>query len=190
MVGFQASFSDCSIPRLCRLLLCNLSRPSCYSSPQRRYHMSSSAHLGVPRLQPSIFACHTRSFANLGVYRLCPSMSNYQPALPLPPGSYCMEFSSLLLLLLASREISRVDRSCFSVASWRHQASLLRPPPLRTLFTWNTLKIVDLAPPTVPRLPVVSLCKSSPTAFPLPPIRLPPQASPTPRLLIASLASP
>ena len=131
---FQASVSDCSILRLCRLLLCTLPRPPHYSILHHSYHTSSSAHLGVPRLRPIISTCHTRSFAHLGVSRLRPSMPTSQPALPLPSGSYCVTFSPPNLLLLAFREIpARVARSYFSVVSWRHQASLLRPPPLYNL---------------------------------------------------------
>ena len=32
------------------------------------------------------------------------------------------------LLLLASHESARLDRSCFTIAYWRHHAFLLRPP--------------------------------------------------------------
>ena len=62
---FWASVSDCSILRLCRLLLCTLPFPSCYYNLHHSYHTSSSAHLGVPRLRPSISVCHTRSFAHI-----------------------------------------------------------------------------------------------------------------------------
>ena len=79
---FQASVSDCSNPRLCRLLLCIFPCPSCYSNPPNSYRKGLSAHLGVPHLRPSISVCHTRSFAHLGVSRLRPSMSTTHPVLP------------------------------------------------------------------------------------------------------------
>ena len=84
---FQASVSDCSNPRLCRLLLCIFPCPSCYSNPPNSYRKGLSAHLGVPHLRPSISVCHTRSFAHLGVSRLRPSMPTTHPVLPLPSGS-------------------------------------------------------------------------------------------------------
>ena len=68
----------------------------------------------------------------------------------------------------------------------RHPSCAL---PLHTLSLLNTLQIVDVAPPTVPWFPAASLCRSSLTAFPLPPIRLPPQGFPTSRLLTNALAS-
>ena len=108
---FQASVSDCSILRLCRLLLCTLPCPSCYYNLHHSYHTNSSAHLGVPSLQPRICVCYMRSFSHLGVSRICPSMPTSQLVLPLSSGSYCMTFSPLLFFLLSSREISRVARS-------------------------------------------------------------------------------
>ena len=58
-----------------------------------------------------------------------------------------------------------------------------KPPswylPLRTLFSLHTPQIVDVAPPTVPRMPDVSLCRSLTTAFLLPTVCLPYQESPT-----------
>ena len=128
---FQASVSHCSIPGLCRLLLCTLPCPSCYYNLRHSYHTSSSAHLGVPCLRPRISVCHTRPFAHLGVSRLRPSMPTTHPILPLPSGSgsYCMPISPPILLPLASRESTRAAQSCFSVASWHHHASLLSPPP-------------------------------------------------------------
>ena len=42
---------------------------------------------------------------------------------------YILIYPPLLLLLLASRKSNWVARSSFSVASWRHHALLLRPPP-------------------------------------------------------------
>ena len=159
VVGFQASVSDCSILRLCCLLLCTLPRPPGYSILHHSYYNSSSSHLGVPCLRPSISTCHTSSFAHLGVSRLRLSIPTSQPALPIPSGSYCVTFSPPLLILLSSHKISaRVIRSCFSVASWHQQASLLTPPPpIRTLSPLYTLQIVYIVPPTVPWLPTVSL---------------------------------
>ena len=126
---FQASVSDCSIPRLCRLLLCTLPRLTQYSNHHCSYHTSSSAHLGVPCLRPSISLCHTRSFAHLGVYCLRPRIMNTQPALPLPSSSYCLPIYPLILLLLALCEYARLAQSCFYDDSWSHQASFLFPPP-------------------------------------------------------------
>ena len=127
---FQASVSDCSILRLCRLLLCTLPCPSCYYNLHYSYHTSSSTHLGVPCLRPSISACHTRSFVHLGVSCLHLSIPTSQPALPLSSCSYRVLFSlPFLLFFLASRKYARVARSYFSVASWRHQASLIIPSP-------------------------------------------------------------
>ena len=132
VVGFQASVINFLIPRLCFLLLCILPFPSWYSNNRHSYHTSSSTHLGVPCLRPSIFVCHTRSFTHLGVYRLRPSMSTTHHVLPLPSvsGSYCMPISPPILLPpLASRQSTRVAQSCFFVAYWRHHDSLLSLPP-------------------------------------------------------------
>ena len=63
----QASVSDCSNPRLCRLLLCILPSPSRFPNPLHSHHTGSSAHLGVPCLRPIISNCHMRSFSNLSV---------------------------------------------------------------------------------------------------------------------------
>ena len=78
VVGFQASVSDWSTPRLCRLLLCILPCPSCYYNPCHSYQTSSSSHLGVPRLWPRVSMCHTSSFAHyfcvfwrLGIFHFC-----------------------------------------------------------------------------------------------------------------------
>ena len=111
VVEFQASVSDFSTPILCRLLLCICLLPSWYSNPSHSYHMSSSANLGVPRLRPSIFICHTRSFAHVGVSRLGLSVTTNHPVLPLLSGtnSYCVPISPpILLLLLDYRESVRV----------------------------------------------------------------------------------
>ena len=141
MVGLQASFSDCSIPRLCRLLLCILIFPYFCSNPCQRYHTSSSAHLGVPCLRPSIYVYHKRSFSNMVVSCHCYSMPTTHPILPLPYSScsYCMPISPLILLLhLASCEATRVSRIFF--------CRLLAPPRLHP------------APPSfVPSLPCTHL---------------------------------
>ena len=74
----------------------------------------------------------TRGHSHLGVSRLRPSMPTTHPVLPIPSGSgsYCMPISPPIILLpLASRKYARVAQICFSIASWRHHASLLRPPP-------------------------------------------------------------
>ena len=189
VVGFQASFNDWSIPRLCRLLLCTLPFSPCYSSIYPSYHTSSSNYLGVPHLRPSISVCHTMLFSHLGVSCLCLSIPKYQPALPLLSSSYCMSFSPPLLLLLVSHELFSVERIFFL-----SPLDATKPPscilPLHTMFPLRTPQMVDVESPTVPRLPAVSLCRSSLTAFMMPPVRLPPQASTTSCLLTASLTSP
>ena len=91
-----------------------------------RVHPSTWAS---PIFQPSISVCHTRLFAHIGVSRLRPRMLTSQPALPLSSGSYCVKFSLPFLLLLASCDSARLSQSCFSDASWHHQAPPLRPPP-------------------------------------------------------------
>ena len=111
-------------------MLCTLPFSSCYSNLHNSYHTSSSAYLDVPCLWPSISVSHTRSFTHLGVSCLRPSMPTSQPTLPLSSSSYCGTFYPPLLLLLASCKSARVSWSCFSDASWLHQASLMCPPPL------------------------------------------------------------
>ena len=87
-----------------------LPRRSCYYSPCRNYHTSSSAYLGVPGLSPGIYAYHTRSFAHLCVSCLCTIIPTSYPATPPPSGSCFMTLSSNRLLLLSSRDIpSRVS---------------------------------------------------------------------------------
>ena len=75
---FHASVSDCSNPRLCRLLLCIIPSPPRFPNPLS-HHTGSSAHLGFPCLRPIISDCHTRSFAHLGVSRLRPSIPITHP---------------------------------------------------------------------------------------------------------------
>ena len=102
----------------------------CYYITCRIYHTSSSAHLGIPRLCPRISAYHTRSFAHLGVSCIRPRITTSHPATPPPSGSYCVTLSPNCLNLLASCNIPvNVGRICFSFTSWRHQASLMCPPP-------------------------------------------------------------
>ena len=164
--------------------------PPCYYKILHSYHTSSSTHLGVPRLWPSISVWHTRSFSYLGVYFLRPIIKNAHPVLPFLSGSssYCVPISPLILPPLASHESFRVAWSCFSVASWHHHASLLCPH-LSYPVSFNTPQIREITPPTYPRFPVVALCRSFPNSFPLPLIRLLPTASPMSRLLTALLAS-
>ena len=103
----------------------------CYYITRSSYHTSSSSHLGVPRLRPSISTYHMISLSHLGVSHLRPSIPTSQPTLLPPSRSYCMAFFPNIILLWASCKIlSRMVRSCFSVASWRHQASFLLKPPL------------------------------------------------------------
>ena len=94
----------------------------------------------------------------------------------------------LFLLLLASWESSRVDRSCFSVASCCHHAFLLCPL-LCALSPLHTPQMRDVAPPTVPQLSIVALCKSYLTGFPLPRVCILPPVSHMSHLLIDLLYS-
>ena len=71
---FQASFSDCSNPRLCCLLLCILPSPYIFPNPHHSQQIGSSAHLGVRYLYPIISDCHTRSLSHLGVAHLRPKI--------------------------------------------------------------------------------------------------------------------
>ena len=124
VMGFQASDSDWSIPRLCSLLLCTLPCPSCYYNLNHRCHTSSSAHLGVPVSDPSSTSAtqgHFTTWASLTACQLpnAPSLS------PLVPTTW---HSPTILFLLASRDSVRVAWSCFSESSWHHQAFLLSPP--------------------------------------------------------------
>ena len=141
VVEFQDSVSDCLNPRLCCLLLCIFRCPYYYSNPRRSYHTSSSAQLRVPCLRRSISVCHTSLFPHLGVSCFCPSMLTTHLVLPLPSGSgsYCIPILPLILVVpLASRKSTRVDQSYFSVASWRHHSSLLRPPPSYLVYLADT----------------------------------------------------
>ena len=53
-----------------------------------------------------------------------------QTSSPFRLRSYCTPiYPPLLLLFLASHDLSRVAQSCFPVASWRHHAFLLIIPP-------------------------------------------------------------
>ena len=106
-------------------------RRPCYYIPRNSYHMSSSAHLGVPCLHPIIFAYQMKSFAHLGISCLRPSIATSHPSTPPPSSFYCVMLFPNPLLLLASRKIpAKVARSCSSVASWHHQAYLLHPASL------------------------------------------------------------
>ena len=85
MVEFQASVSDCSNPRICRLLLCILPSPSSFTNLRHSHHTGSSAHLGVPCLRTSISDCHTRLFAHMGAACIRPSIPiNHPDFLSLP----------------------------------------------------------------------------------------------------------
>ena len=107
-----------------------LTRRPCYSNPCRSYQASSSSHLGVTRLSPSIYAYQTMSFAYLGVSCLSPSIPNSYPATPPPSVSYCVTLSPNILLVLSScKNPAKVAQSCLCVTSWSHQSSLLHPPP-------------------------------------------------------------
>ena len=136
----QASVSDCSKPRLCRLLLCIIPIPYSFPNPRHSHHTGSSVHLGVPCLCPIISDCHTKRFTNLGVSRLCPSITITHPYflsitiavrlyshLPIaspPPFSFPQVFQSVPKL--------------FFVASWRHHTFLLSPPPSYPVYLSHT----------------------------------------------------
>ena len=82
---FQASFSDCLNPRICRLFLYILPIPSIFTNIRHIHHTGSSSHLGILYLCTSISDCHTRSFAHLGVACLCTSIQiNHPDFLSLP----------------------------------------------------------------------------------------------------------
>ena len=102
-----------------------LPRRPFYSIPHRIYHTSSSAHPGITCLCPIISAYYMRSFSHPGVSLRRTSIPTYHSATPPPPGSYCVILSPNILILLASRNTP----ACFYVVSWRHQDSLLHPPP-------------------------------------------------------------
>ena len=102
----------------------------CYSSPRRSYHTSSSTHPGITCICPIISAYHTRSFAHPRASHLRPIIPTSHYVTPPPSVSYCLTLSPNILLLLYSRmTTTKVAWICFSVASWRHQDSLLRLPP-------------------------------------------------------------
>ena len=139
---FQASVSDFLNPRLCRLLLCILPIPSRFPNPRHSHYKGSSAHLGVPCLLPSISNCHTRSFSHLDVDRL-------RPSIPITHPDFIFLLVAVLLHAhiptappppLGSCESSRVDQSCFSVASCRHHTLLLRPPSFIPCLPFTYLK--------------------------------------------------
>ena len=128
---FQASVSDCSNPRLCRLLLCILPSPSRFPNPRHIHHTGSSTHLCVPCLRSSISDCHTRAFIHMGVSRILTSIPISHP-----------DFLSLPVAVLLHAnlptappppfsfpQICQGGPKFFSVASWRHHAFLLRPSP-------------------------------------------------------------
>ena len=128
---FQASVSDCSNPRLCRLFLSILPIPSIFSNPCHRQHTGSSTHPSSPVSVPS---SPTATRGHLPTWASLVSVPTY--LLPTDTSSpsrlrfYYMPISPpLLLLLLYSRESSRLARSCISVASWLHHTFLLLPPP-------------------------------------------------------------
>ena len=126
-VVFQASVSDCSIPRLCWLLLCILPIPSRLTNTLHIHHTGSSAHLGVPCLRPRISDFHTRSLAHLGVACLCPSIPITHPY-----------FLSLLFAVLLHAHLPTAHTPPF-IFPWVFQGGpkffcrLLAPPHLPPL---------------------------------------------------------
>ena len=131
------------------------------------------------------------SIAQSGASRLCPRTPNPLSASPLSSISLYVTLSPCRLLLFASRETpSKVTRNCFSLASWHHQSSLLRPTPPCSPTPLHTLQISVVTSPNVPPLPAVFLYRSSPTAFLPITTLLPPQASPTSCLISSALTSP
>ena len=95
---------------------------------------TTQVHLPIWASPVSVPESPTTTQGNFPPWELLVSIPAYQlptqTSSPLLLQSYYMTLSPLLLLLLlASRESSRVARSCFSVASWRHHTFLVRPPP-------------------------------------------------------------
>ena len=129
-VFFQASFSDCSNPRICRSFLCILPSPSSFPNPRHSHHTGSYSHLCVPCIRPSISNCNTRAFIHMGVARLLTSipithqdllslqvavlLHAHIPTAPPPPFSFL--------------RICQGGLKFFSVASWRYHAFFLCPP--------------------------------------------------------------
>ena len=186
----QDSFSDCSNPRLCRLLLCIIPSPYIFPNPRHSHHTGSSAHLGVPCLCPSIFDCHTRSFAHLGVARLHPSilithpdslslpvaflLHGHLPTDPPPPFSFPGVFQVGLQFFsspLGATTLSFSDPLL-------HIVSPLHISPIRYV-----------APLTALQLPAIALCKFYPTEFALPLVCLLSPESPMSHLINSSLSS-
>ena len=152
---FQASVSECSKPRLCRLLLCILPSPYRFLNTCHSHHTGSSSHLGIPCLPPSISECHKRSSAHLGVACL-------RPRLPLTfgcgptrcPSTHRSSSSfQITVSLLGWTEV--VFPSPLGATTPSSSA-----PSLHTLSTLHIPQIRDVSLPTAPRLPAVSLCKS------------------------------
>ena len=136
---FRASVSDCSILRLCRLLLCTLPCPSCYSNLHHSYHTSSSASWAS---SPSATQGHSLTLASLVSVPAC--------GLPNPP--------SFLRFLLCDILPTAPPPSLMPLGATKPPSCSI---PLRTLFSLRTPQIKEVVPPTEPRLPAVSLCKSS-----------------------------
>ena len=137
----QASFIECSNPRLCRLLLCIIPIPSSFPNPHHSHHIGSSAYLGSPCLRPSNSVCHMRSFAHLGVAlirTIIPTTHPYFLSLPVAVLIHFHLPTAPPPPFIFPRESTRVARSCFSVSSWRYHPFLLHPPTSYHLFLANT----------------------------------------------------
>ena len=158
---FRASVSDCSNPRLCRLLLFIPPIPSRFLNPRHSHHTYSSSHLGVPCLRTRISNCHTSSSDPLVVACLrlsIPITHTYFLSLPvafllhahistapLPPFRFTLVFQ---------RSPEVVFPSPLGAATPSSSA-----PLLHTLSPLQVPLLSDEAPPTAPWLPAITLCK-------------------------------
>ena len=161
VVEFQASVSYCLTHRLCRLLLCIFPSPDIFPNPDISTTQVTPPTWASPISVP---VSPTATRGNFPTGASLVYVPAYQPTTPSSSPFwlryyYTPIYPLILLLLLSSREYSRVVRSCFSVASWRHQAFILRPPPLYPVSLYKP-EIRDVAPPTAPQLPDVALCIS------------------------------
>ena len=77
-------------PTYCYIII---PRPTCYSSPQQRYHTSSFAHPGINHIRPRISSYCTRSFYHPGASYLRTRILTPLSAPPPPSGSYRMNIS-------------------------------------------------------------------------------------------------
>ena len=147
----------------------------------------SSDHLGVSCLCPIISSYSTRSPDHIGVIHLFPRFLTPRSDSLLFPWFLLHDSLSLLPPLYSCDIFAKVSLSWMYAASWRHHASLLRSPPCRPSLLCTPQKLAA-APPTMPPLPVISLCRLSPTEFLTLNALLLPWVFPISRLTSVSLA--